>query len=271
MMKFSVLLSVYYKENPDFLKQSLDSILNQSRLPDELVLVKDGQLSIDLDRMIDSYVRKYTDLFKILALSENQGLGKALDVGLKYCTFDVVARMDTDDIATPNRFERQITVFEKYPELDVVGAWISEFENVSSNVVSIRKLPEYHNEIYLYAKKRCPINHPVVMFKKDAVFAAGGYRHFPLFEDYYLWVRMLMNGAKFYNIQESLLAFRFSSEMFKRRGGLKYAISELNLQREFARMGFINCYELFRNVTIRFVSRLIPNKVREFVYLELLR
>ena len=154
MMKFSVLLSVYYKENPDFLKQSLDSILNQSRLPDELVLVKDGQLSIDLDRMIDSYVRKYTGLFKILALSENQGLGKALDVGLKYCTFDVVARMDTDDIATPNRFERQITVFEKYPELDVVGAWISEFENVSSNVVSIRKLPEYHNEIYLYAKKR---------------------------------------------------------------------------------------------------------------------
>lgn len=120
------------------MKQSLDSILNQSRLPDELVLVKDGQLSIDLDRMIDSYVRKYTDLFKILALSENQGLGKALDVGLKYCTFDVVARMDTDDIATPNRFERQITVFEKFPELDVVGAWISEFENVSSNVVSIR-------------------------------------------------------------------------------------------------------------------------------------
>lgn len=109
------------------------------------------------------------------------------------------------------------------------------------------------------------------MFKKDAVFAAGGYRHFPLFEDYYLWVRMLMNGAKFYNVQESLLAFRFSSEMFKRRGGLKYAISELNLQREFARMGFINCYELFRNVTIRFVSRLIPNKVREFVYLKLLR
>ncbi len=109
------------------------------------------------------------------------------------------------------------------------------------------------------------------MFKKHAVLAVGGYMHFPLFEDYYLWARMLINGAMFYNIQESLLFFRSSEEMFKRRGGLKYAISELNLQREFARMGFINYYELFRNVTIRFVSRLIPNKVREFVYLKLLR
>ena len=127
--------------------------------------------------------------------------------------------MDTDDIAMPERFEKQLAVFKKYPDIDVVGAWINEFEDNVSNIKSVRKLPELPDDIRQFAKRRNPINHPVVMFRKSAVLAAGGYRHFPLFEDYYLWIRMLMNGAKFYNIQESLLYFRFSPEMFKRRGG----------------------------------------------------
>lgn len=155
---------------------------------------------------------------KVLSLVTNRGLGKALNEGLKYCSHELVARMDTDDIAMPERFEKQLAVFKKYPDIDVVGAWINEFEDNVSNIKSVRKLPELPDDIRQFAKRRNPINHPVVMFRKSAVLAAGGYRHFPLFEDYYLWIRMLMNGAKFYNIQESLLYFRFSSEMFKRRG-----------------------------------------------------
>lgn len=271
MMKFSALLSVYHKESPIFLKQSLDSILNQTLRPNELILVKDGELTIELEQLIDLYVSQYSDLFKVVALTKNQGLGKALNVGFSYCSYDIVARMDTDDIARSDRFSKQIAVFEKCPDIDVVSAWIDEFDGEVLNIVSTRKLPELHSDIYMYAKKRCPVNHPVVMFKKKAVLDAGGYKHFPLFEDYYLWVRMLMNGAKFYNIQEALLSFRFSTEMFGRRGGMRYAINELRLQREFAKMGFISSYELFRNVMIRFTSRLIPNKLREIVYLKLLR
>lgn len=165
---------------------------------------------------------------KVLSLVTNRGLGKALNEGLKYCSHELVARMDTDDIAMPERFEKQLAVFKKYPDIDVVGAWINEFEDNVSNIKSVRKLPELPDDIRQFAKRRNPINHPVVMFRKSAVLAAGGYRHFPLFEDYYLWIRMLMNGAKFYNIQESLLYFRFSSEMFKRRGGWKYMINELH-------------------------------------------
>ena len=269
-LQFSVLLSLYYKESPTALYQSLVSIFKQTLLPDEIVLVKDGPLTNELENVLEEFLCKFS-ILKIVSLSQNQGLGRALNEGLKYCTYDLIARMDTDDVAKPDRFEKQLIVFERNSNIDVCSAWIDEFESDISNIISTRNVPERHWEIFHFAQSRCPVNHPVVMFKKSAIVAVGGYKHFPLFEDYYLWVRLLMNGANFYNIQESLLAFRFSSEMFKRRGGLKYAISELNLQREFARMGFINYYELFRNVTIRFVSRLIPNKVREFVYLKLLR
>ena len=199
------------------------------------------------------------------------GLGKALNEGLKYCSHELVARMDTDDIAMPERFEKQLAVFKKYPDIDVVGAWINEFEDNVSNIKSVRKLPELPDDIRQFAKRRNPINHPVVMFRKSAVLAAGGYRHFPLFEDYYLWIRMLMNGAKFYNIQESLLYFRFSSEMFKRRGGWKYMINELHFLQMMRQMHFISFSQFMQNLFVRFSIRLIPNSLRAIIYTKLIR
>lgn len=269
-LNFSVLLSVYYKEQPAFLCQSLNSIISQTLLPDEIVLVKDGILSEDLEAEMDTFRKKYSNL-KIISLATNQGLGKALNEGLKYCSYDLVARMDTDDIAKPNRFEKQIEIFKEYPEVDICSSWIEEFEETKENVLSIRKLPHHHRTLAEYAKKRCPINHPVVMFRKSAVLQAGGYKHFPLFEDYYLWMRMLMNGAKFYNIQESLLYFRFSSEMFKRRGGWKYAMNELRFQCMMKQEHFISTFEFLRNVAIRFSTRIIPNSWRTFIYKKILR
>lgn len=268
--KFSVLVSVYYNENPQYFRQCLDSLFDQSLQPSEVVLVKDGKLTPELDEVITEYAAKYEGV-KVIPLEHNLGLGKALNEGLKYCSYDIVARMDTDDIAKPYRFEKQMTVFEAYPEIDVVGAWIDEFEGDISNIVSTRKLPELHSDILRYAKSRCPMSHPVVMFKKHAVAAVGGYIHFPLFEDYYLWVRMLLKGAKFYNIQESLLYFRFSSDMFKRRGGWKYAIDELRFQRQMRGMEFISFSQYMKNILLRFITRILPNALRTELYKKLLR
>lgn len=270
MINFSVLLSVYIKEQPIFLEQSLASILNQTLIPPEIVLIKDGSLTTELDLIIKKYQNE-VPMIKVIQLPQNQGLGKALNEGLKHCSHELVARMDTDDIARFDRFEKQIKVFEEHPEIDVVGSWIDEFEGEPTNIISTRKLPENHEEIVRYAQKRNPVNHPVVMFKKSAVVNAGGYQHFPFFEDYYLWVRMALNGAKFYNIQESLLYFRFSPDMFKRRGGFGYACTEAKFQWHIHQLGFIGLFKTILNITIRFGTRIIPNGLRSWIYKNILR
>lgn len=269
-LDFSVLFSLYNKENPVYLRQSLDSIFCQTLSPVEVILIKDGPLTKELDNIILEYYLKYS-ILKVIPLSQNQGLGKALNEGLKHCSCDLIARMDTDDIAKPDRFEKQIAIFQKYPELDVVGTWIDEFESDVSNIISVRKLPMTSDEIFLFAKSRNPINHPSVMFKKQSVIDVGGYIHFPLFEDYYLWVRMLMNGSKFYNIQESLLFFRFSPDMFRRRGGWKYALDELRFQNVMRRIRFISFFQFVKNISVRFMMRILPNSLRTVLYKRLLR
>lgn len=267
---FSVLLSVYRNEHPAYLRQSLDSIFTQTLPPDEVVLVEDGPLTEDLWAVVKEYVQKYS-ILKIIPLPKNVGLGQALNEGLKHCSCELVARMDTDDVAKPDRFEKQIAVFQAHPEVDVVGAWIDEFEGDTGNVVSVRKLPETHWKILKYARFRCPVNHPVAVFRKSAVLNAGRYLHFPLFEDYYLWVRMLMNGACFYNIPESLLWFRCSPDMFKRRGGWKYACDEYRFQKLMLNMDFISLTQFVQNVSLRFIPRIIPNQLRAVLYRKLCR
>ena len=267
---FSVLLSIYAKECPLYFKASLDSIFHQTLLPDEVILVEDGPLTPELEQIVCDYSSRYP-ILKIVPLPTNQGLGKALNEGLKHCSYDLVARMDTDDIAKPDRFRRQIQMFEEHPEIDVCGAWVDEFEGEKRNILSVRKLPELHGDIVAYAKRRNPINHPVVMFRKSAVIAAGGYQHCPLFEDYYLWLRMLKNGAKFYNLQESLLFFRMSPDMFKRRGGWKYAMNELRFLYMMRKMGIIGWRYFILNAIIRFPIRVMPNGVRGILYKKILR
>lgn len=269
-MKFSVLLSIYYKESPGFLQQCFNSITTQTLQPNEIILVKDGPLTNELESVITEYA-SLMPMLKIIPLTENQGLGKALNEGLKHCSYDIVARMDTDDICKPDRFEKQISIFKTNNDIDIVSSWIEEFEENTSNILSVRKLPETHSEIYAYGKKRCPINHPVVMFKKKAVLAAGGYMHLPLFEDYYLWIRMLVNGAKFYNIQESLLYFRTSEAMFMRRGGLKYALTEVSFLWKMHNIGYVNFFSTIKSIIIRFTVRIMPNSVRSLIYKKLLR
>lgn len=267
-MNFSVLLSVYIKENPQYLSQALDSIINQSVQASEIIIVKDGPLTKELDDIINQYNKNY-QFIRIVALPNNLGLGKALNEGIKHCHYELIARMDTDDISKPNRFEKQLEIFKLHPETDICSAWLEEFEENTNNILSIKKLPETHSEIVRYAKHRCPINHPVVMYKKEAVLKVGGYEGFP--EDYRLWIKMLMNGSKFYNIQESLLYFRFSKDMIKRRGGWKYAINDIKSQLSFYKMGFLSLEILLYNIIIRITVRLVPNFLRTFIYKKCLR
>lgn len=269
-MKFSVLLSVYHNENPSYLRQSLESIENQTRQPDEIIMVKDGPLTDELDAVLAEFEKRLSAL-KTVSLSRNSGLGIALNEGLKHCSHDLVARMDTDDICKPDRFEKQIAVFEQHPEYDLVSAWIEEFVDTTDNIRSVRTLPEFPEQIREYGRKRNPVNHPVAMFRKSSVMRAGGYQHFPLLEDYYLWARMLVSGALFYNIQESLLYFRSSDDVFKRRGGWKYAVTEVKFMWRLYRIGYIGLMSTLSNILIRFTVRIIPNSLRSWIYNKLLR
>lgn len=268
MQRFSVLMSVYFRERPAYLRCALDSVFAQTIPPSEVVLVEDGPLTEELEKVIATFSAAHSEL-KIIRLPQNGGLGRALNEGLKHCSYELVARMDSDDICKPDRFEKQLKVFEANPCVDICSAWVDEFEANIDSIVSQRRLPEHHDRIVDFAKTRCPINHPAVMYRKSKVTSAGGYRGFP--EDAYLWVRMIQNANKFYNIQESLLWFRTSKETYKRRGGWKYAKDDLRAQWNFYKIGFLSFPEFVRNSVIRGTVRLMPNRLRVWVYNRLLR
>lgn len=270
-MPFSVLMSLYWKERPEFLCQSLESVFDQTLVPDEVVMVEDGPVGEVLEAVVNEFSAKHPEM-KVVRLPRNGGLGPALNEGLKHCSHELVARMDTDDIALPQRFERQVGFMESHKDIDLCSAWIEEFINDNPDeITSIRKLPETPEKLYEYGKRRCPVNHPVAMFRKRAVEKAGSYQPLYLFEDYYLWARMLVGGAKMYNIQESLLRFRTSADMYNRRGGLKYALAERSLLWKFYKLGYVGLFSTLKNMTMRFTVRVMPNRLRSFVYTHLLR
>lgn len=270
MNHFSVLLSIYYKEQPAFLRLALDSVFSQTVRADEVVLVKDGRLTPELDAVIEEYQGQYPEL-QVIKFEQNRGLGFALNDGLKACSYDIVARMDTDDIAKPERFEKQLKVLEEHPEIDLVTAWIEEFVDSPENITAMRTLPETSEELFNYGKSRCPANHPVTMYRKQAVLAAGCYQTALFPEDYFLWIKMLLNGSKFYCIQESLLFFRYSPETIAKRGGWKYAIDELKIQRNIYQTGYISFLRYAYNSIAKFTVRVLPMGLRVWIYKKFLR
>lgn len=270
MKHFSLLMSVYINEQANHLTACFDSIYKQTVPPTEIILVEDGPLTSALYEAISKEEERFPQL-KRIKLDTNQGLGIALNKGLQKCSYDIIARMDTDDICVPNRFETQLNYLMKHPEIDVIGAWVFEFEGSTSNILGIRSLPEQHKHIYRFGKKRNPMNHPTVMFRKESVLKAGSYISCPLFEDYYLWGRMLMMGFRFYNIQQPLLYFRRSPEMIKRRGGLSYAKKEISFLKKLHETGYISKWNLIRNISQRYIVRILPDYIRSLIYKYLLR
>ena len=264
-MSFSVLISVYDKENPEHLKAALESIWNKQTLrPSEIVLVKDGILTPELDEVIDQF--QSIAPLKICKLDKNVGLGHALAKGLNLCSNELVARMDSDDISFPDRFEKQIRLMTEQPELDISGTNIAEFHNQGDQVCSHRRLPSQFSEIQSFAKKRNPLNHMTVLFKKSAVIDAGNYLPFFGYEDYYLWIRMLRNGSMIGNIPEDLVFARVGNDMFARRHGMRFFRQELRLQKELMQMDFLSQWEYLRNIFLRAFPRLFPVWGLKLVY-----
>lgn len=269
--KFSVLLSLYVKENPLYLQECFDSLLSQTRPAAEWVIVEDGPLSQELYQVLTSYQERYPGLIKRVPLEKNVGLGLALREGMLHCSYELVARMDTDDIAGQERFEKQLACFERNPELDICGSHIREFENDPQRPHAVRKVPLNHDAIMRYQKSRSAFNHVTVMFKKSSVLKAGNYEDAPLMEDDMLWVRMLLAGAKGMNIDEYLVDVRTGAGMIERRGGLAYLKKYCAGRRKILETGFISQFEYYKTVAIQVVVALVPQQLRALIFEKLLR
>lgn len=271
--KFSVLMSVYIKEKPKYLEKALESVFNQTLRPNEVILVKDGPLSNELEIIINKF-KKDEEALKIVELEKNMGLGEALRIGIENCSYELIARMDTDDICKNNRFEEQINCFKKNPDLDMIGSWIDEFQEIDGKikVESVRKVPENEQEIVKKLKRANAFNHPTVMYKKNSVIKAGNYsEEYNCLEDYYLWVRMAVNNSKFYNIQKSLIYFRVTLGTSKRRGGLKMLRNDIRLHKKFKKIGFINNFQKYSNIIIWGLYRVVPAEFRKNLQNKFLR
>jgi glycosyltransferase involved in cell wall biosynthesis len=261
---FSLLIPVYDGDRADHLRRAFRSAVDEQTVrPDEVVIVRDGPVHDELGRCLDELRAASPVPVTFVPLPRNGGLGPALDQGLRASRFDVVARMDADDVSMPHRFEVQLPLIAG---ADIVGAGLLEFSGDTGNVVGRRVPPTGPARIRRYARMHDPFNHPTVVYRRRAVFAAGGYGDLPLMEDYALFARMLAGGARPVNVAEPLVYYRVGATAFKRRGGAGLLRSELRLQREFHRTGFITSPEYVRNVLVRGGYRLVPWWARRAVY-----
>lgn len=265
MEKFSVSMCVYGGDNPQWFSAAVDSVIDQTVKPDEIVLVVDGPVPEALGQIIARY--KENPLFNVIQLEQNMGHGEARRTGLRVCRNDLVAIMDADDISVPDRFQKQLAKFAEQPELTIVGGVIKEFVGSPENVVGQRTVCPEDAQIKQDMKKRCPLNQMTVMFRKKAVEAAGGYVDWYCDEDYYLWLRLMLGGAVFANIPENLVHVRVGKEMYQRRGGWKYFRSEAKLQGWMLRNKVIGVGTYTVNVAKRLIVQvLLPNRLRSWVF-----
>lgn len=271
MYNYSVLMSVYFKEKPEYLRASMESMFLQTLQTNDFVLVCDGELTNELENVITEMKKYYGAILNVVRLPQNAGLGRALNEGIKHCRNELIARMDSDDIAFPDRCERQIGCFIEDDELSMVSGTVEEFSDDINKVEAKRVVPENHNEIMQFAKWRNPFNHPCIMYKKSAVLASGSYQDFYLLEDYYLWIRMLLKGHKGYNIQEPILHMRAGNDMYKRRAGLAYAKSQIKLFKFMKDKQFIKLHEFAKSVIVRSLSAILPNNLRKAAFKSILR
>jgi len=268
---FSVLITVYNKENPYYFEEALSSILNQTLMPSEIVVVKDGRLTPKLDEILEKFMQNHPRLFSVLAFNDNIGRGEALRKGVEHTRFKIVAIMDSDDISKDFRFEKQLRYLNENVDVDIVGSFIEEFDYNENEVKAIRMVPVAHKDIIKFAKWRMPVNHVTTMFKKDSIIKAGNYENLFGFEDYYLMIRAIQSGCKLGNIPVCLVKVRTGNDMLKRRGGLKYLTNEIKAQKKFLACGFINYGEFLCNISAKSLIRLIPNFIRKNIYRFFLR
>lgn len=272
MQPFSVLMSVYKNDNPADFKLAVESIsINQTRKPDEIIIVVDGPIPYDLNYELTNLTERIPQI-RTIFLKVNKGLGNALRIGIENASNEIVARMDSDDISARDRFEREIEYLEENPDCAMVGSQISEFIGSTENVVGKREVPCSNKDIHEWMKKRCPFNHMTVAFRRSKVLEVGNYIDWHFNEDYYLWIRMAEKGFILSNLPEVLVNVRVGEQMYARRGGWKYFKSEKGLQDYMLKKGLIGYGRYAFNVGVRFgVQVMMPNFIRAFVFKKIFR
>lgn len=267
---FSVAMSVYEKDNPEWFDVALNSVINQTVKPSEIVLVVDGPIPDGIQIVIDKYIEicnRESIQLKVISLPENKGLGNALRIAVLECQNELIARMDSDDIAIEDRFEKQIQLFIQDEALDICGGQIEEFIGNTQNIVGKRIVPETDKELKKYIKRRCPFNHVTVLFRKSAICKVGNYQDWFWNEDYYLWIRMALANQKFANLSQTLVYVRVGKDMYNRRGGLKYFKSEIKLQKLLLDKKMIGVPTYIMNCAKRVVVQImLPNCIRGWVF-----
>jgi hypothetical protein len=263
--EFSLLMSVWRGDDPGFLSAAFTSVVHdQTRRPDDVVLVQDGPVTPMLAETIATLVESSPVPTTVLALDANVGLGVALDKGMAACAHDIIARMDADDIALPHRFTVQVPLVEA--GVDLVGSSMLEFGSDPADIVGRRVPPIDPVVIVRCARFYQPFNHPTVVYRRSVVEAAGGYRHLALMEDYLLFAKMIERGARVANVEEPLVLYRVGAGAYARRGGVAILKSEWRLQRQLVDMGFTSRGQFIRNVVVRGGYRLVPEPVRKTAY-----
>lgn len=269
---YSVLMSVYYKEQAAWLRESITSMLNQTLKPAEFVIIKDGKLTDALEKVIIEFQEDFPALFSVYELSTNMGLGAALAYGIEKCKYDLVVRMDSDDISAPIRCEKLMSKYIEDKSLDIIGSWENEFIGDIGNSQAIHKVPETNQEVRDFMKRRCSILHPTVMYKRKSVLKAGNYQNIPLYEDYDLFLRMVLeHGMKAYNVQDALYHIRINDAFYRRRGGLRYMNTVLKFKIKQYRKGYLGWDDLLISAGGQAVVCLLPNALRKKFYMRFLR
>ena len=268
---FSVLMAVYYKESPQFFDMALKSnLIEQTLLPDEFVLICDGKLTQPLEEVIDKYQKLFPDIFRVYRLEENVGLGRALNFGIEKCSNEWIARADSDDICVETRFEKQID-YIKNNSVDFLSSHIYEFNDDFTKPVTKKTVPVTHDAIVKMAKSRNPLNHMAVMYKKSAVLDAGSYVHLPYTEDFYLWLRAMVKGYKFGNVDDYLVNARVGNGMVNRRGNKEH-LWAWKVQCDFMLENkMINRYEYCKSIFFERLFIYMPSSLRNIVYKKMLR
>lgn len=268
-MKFSVCICVYDDDNHKYFKEALESVYFQSKRPEQIVLVVDGPINDNIENIINDFYQlvKNKIEFDVIKLKDNLGHGLARKTCIDNAKYDLIALMDADDVSKYDRFEKQLAVFNEKEDVSIVGGQILEVHHSTREKISIRKVPVSDIAIKNELKSRSPFNQMTVMFKKDEVLEAGNYKQFYHNEDYYLWVRMYLNGGNFYNIPEILVDVRINEKFYGRRGGLKYFKSEMKLQHYMLSNSIIKYPRFFYNISIRFLLQvLFTDSIRAFFF-----
>lgn len=262
----SVLMSTYFKDSPAHLERSMQSIYEQTIRPSEIVLVVDGEISAESTTKIELFEKRDIPL-KIVRCAENRGLAKALNAGLRHCSYEMVVRMDADDINLPDRIEKNLFTLDRNPDSAIVGGAYIIYSEDMSIVIGERTVPATYEEVKRYSKFRVPFNHPTILFKKSAIISIGGYpEDIGRFEDWGLSLKCLAHGLKITNTTDPILKFRGGAELMHRRVGLNYLVEEINALRRMHQSGIMSRFDLFANILLRAPMRLLPKSVLGFIY-----